>query len=162
MDFGKMVYEIDFEYDGYEYEYDINAETGEIIKSKKEIEIDDVMPSGSTPSTGNTGTPYGQHHEEIHHGNSHHDYGTTTPAQNAGNGTGTGSTSTGITLDQAKEIALNHAGQSASSVYFKKAELDYDDGIQVYEIEFVSENTEYEYEINAATGDIWDYDWDHD
>lgn len=57
---------------------------------------------------------------------------------------------------------LNHAGQSASAVYFDKAELDYDDGIQKYELEFVSGNTEYDYEIDAVTGAILEYDRDDD
>ena len=33
---------------------------------------------------------------------------------------GAGAASAAITSDQAKEIALNHAGQQASSVYFDK------------------------------------------
>ena len=52
------------------------------------------------------------------------------------------------TLEQAKEIALNHAGQSASNVYFDKVELDHDHGMQKYEIEFITGSTEYDYEID--------------
>ena len=33
---GKIVYEIDFEYKGYEYEYDVDALNGDILKSKKQ------------------------------------------------------------------------------------------------------------------------------
>lgn len=36
--FGQVVYEVSFNYDRYEYEYYINAESGAIIKSFKEIE----------------------------------------------------------------------------------------------------------------------------
>ncbi len=74
------------------------------------------------------------------------------------------STSTGeITLEKAKEIALNHAGKTASQVKFVKTETSYDDGKKEYEIEFVviSGNTiyEYDYEI-SATGQIKDVDYD--
>ena len=34
--FGTMVYEIDFKYNNYEYEFYINAQTGEILKSFRE------------------------------------------------------------------------------------------------------------------------------
>ena len=34
--YGQTVYEIEFKYDGYEYEFYIDAETGNIVKSFKE------------------------------------------------------------------------------------------------------------------------------
>lgn len=36
--FGQVVYEVSFNYEKYEYEYYINAKSGEIIKSFKEID----------------------------------------------------------------------------------------------------------------------------
>lgn len=79
--------------------------------------------------------------------------------------TGSGSGSSGlIGTSKAKNIALSNAGVSASAASFTKVELDYDDGIHVYEIEFISGDYEYEYEINANTGKIVSYDkeyaWD--
>ena len=65
-----------------------------------------------------------------------------------------------IGVEKAKEIALNHAGLSASEVGFIKAHMDYDDGRQVYDVEFYKDMTEYDYEIDAFTGDIWSYDFD--
>ena len=55
---------------------------------------------------------------------------------------------------KAKSIALNHAGVSESKAYDMEIELDDEDGILVYEIEFKSGGMEYSYEINAATGAI--------
>lgn len=60
-----------------------------------------------------------------------------------------------ITLEQAKEIALNDAKLTSDVVTFTTAKLDQEDGIAVYEIEFYTEDTEYEYEINANTGAIY-------
>ena len=54
-----------------------------------------------------------------------------------------------ISIDKAKEIALNHAGLAANQVSFVKAEKDMDDGIVKYDIEFYYNNREYNYEINA-------------
>lgn len=63
-----------------------------------------------------------------------------------------------ITADKAKEIALSHAEITASDAAFIKAELDYDDGRLIYDIEFVAKNIEYEYEIDADSGKIIDFD----
>ena len=63
-----------------------------------------------------------------------------------------------IGVDQAKSIALKHAGLSAAEVSFTKAKLEKDDGLRKYEIEFIKGSTEYEYEIDAATGSVLEYD----
>ena len=55
---------------------------------------------------------------------------------------------------KAKSIALKHAGVSENEAYDMDIELDNEDGILVYEVEFKSGNMEYDYEINAATGAI--------
>ena len=65
-----------------------------------------------------------------------------------------------IGIEKAKEIAMSHAGVSSGSVSFVKAKLDTEDGVKVYDIEFYSVNVEYDYEINAATGDIVSFDQD--
>ena len=55
---------------------------------------------------------------------------------------------------KAKSIALNHAGVSESKAYDMDIELDDEDGMLVYEVEFKSGGMEYSYEINAASGAI--------
>ena len=55
---------------------------------------------------------------------------------------------------KAKSIALDHAGVSENEAYDMDIELDDEDGILVYEVEFKSGGMEYSYEINAATGAI--------
>lgn len=70
----------------------------------------------------------------------------------------------GVTLEQAKQTALQHAGKTASQVQFVKAQQDWENGRKVYEIEFIVSGgtgyTEYDYEIDAATGKIVSYDYD--
>ena len=63
---------------------------------------------------------------------------------------------------KAKSIALNHAGLSENQAYDMEIELDDEDGILVYEVEFKSGNMEYDYEINAATGAILKYETEID
>ena len=65
-----------------------------------------------------------------------------------------------ITAEDAKAKALAHAGLASGSVTFVKAELDRDDGRAVYEVEFYSGSREYDYEINAVTGAVADFDSD--
>ena len=80
-----------------------------------------------------------------------------------GGGTSDGSASTGeITIESAKEIALKDAGLTSSQVYFKKAKLDRDDGRMVYDVEFICNGYEYEYEIDRATGAILERDVERD
>ena len=41
---------------------------------------------------------------------------------------------------------------------FSKAMLDEDDGFLVYELTFLADGQEYEYEISASTGDVIKYE----
>ncbi|MDB1956450.1 PepSY domain-containing protein [Clostridium tertium] len=59
-----------------------------------------------------------------------------------------------ISVDQAKEIALKHANLTSDQVTFGKSELDFDDGIQKYYIEFYYNNREHSFEIDANTGKV--------
>ena len=65
-----------------------------------------------------------------------------------------------ISLDKAKEIALSHAGLSADQVTFVQANMDFDDGIQKYDIKFYCNGQEYDYEINSSNGQIVQFDYD--
>lgn len=66
-----------------------------------------------------------------------------------------------ITADEAKSKALSHAGLTSDQVTFVKSKLDYENGRQVYEVEFYTQDyTEYDYEIDASTGEVISYDYD--
>ena len=52
------------------------------------------------------------------------------------------------------EIALKDAGVSAADATFLHAHLDRDDRVIDYDVEFYHDGKEYDYEINAYTGDI--------
>ena len=68
-----------------------------------------------------------------------------------------------LSADQAKAIALEKAGYAASEVVNLRAKLDYDDGVKLYEVSFLVPQAdgsylEYDYEIGAANGRVYDYD----
>ncbi len=83
---------------------------------------------------------------------------------NTGSGTNTSGniqTQNGeITLEQAKTIALNKAGLTEADVVFEKAQIDYDDGRKVYDVEFRKDAYKYSAEILVSDGSIvaWEED----
>lgn len=67
-----------------------------------------------------------------------------------------------IGVDKAKSIALSDAGINSADAVFLKARLDRDDGRMEYEVEFYSGSKEYDYDIDALTGEIRSRDWELD
>lgn len=78
------------------------------------------------------------------------------PVRPGGQRPGAGDSAQGqiISSDSARAAALRDAGLSASDVTFTKTKLEREDGVLVYEVEFVTADGEYEYEIDAASGSI--------
>lgn len=65
-----------------------------------------------------------------------------------------------ITEDEAKRIALEHAGLTEAAVKGLRVELDREDND--YEVEFYAKGLEYDYEIDATTGAILKAEQDKD
>lgn len=127
---GIMVYEIEFIAEGYEYEYEINATTGDIIKQDKEWDDDYNEPQTS------------ENNDSIEN------------AETSGNLEVPSSENNFIDVAKAKEIVINHSGVPGDSIFDYDIELDREHDKYVYEIDFKSGRYEYEYEINAITGEI--------
>ena len=71
-----------------------------------------------------------------------------------------GNTAAGvITAETAKSRALAHAGLTGSQVTFTEQKLTRDDDRQIYKVEFFSGSAEYEYEIDAITGNVLEFDY---
>ena len=111
---------------GEEFEYKIDAYTGTILESKREVEDKAETPAEQPTKPTPSGT-----------------------VQDIG-------------YAKAKSIAMNHAGVSENEAYDMDIELDDEDGILVYEVEFKSGGMEYSYEINAATGTILKHEMELD
>ena len=60
--------------------------------------------------------------------------------------------------EKAKEIALDRAEISADGVKFDRVELDRDDGVWQYEVDFRHGNMEYDVDINAETGEVLEFE----
>jgi len=88
---------------------------------------------------------------------------TSTPAAETEQASSTEQENTMITAEDAKTIALQHADLVEEEVTFSKCELDEDFDGPNYDVEFHTEDRlEYDYEIDAFTGEILGYDWDGD
>ena len=114
-------YELDFEVGGVEYEYVLDAHTGEILRSSP-----DRKPAPQTET---------QPEPEY-----------TEPQP--------------ITEEVAIRIALEHAGLNTGAVKSVSAALDWGDG--EYEVDFYAKGMEYDYEIDAYTGQIISAEKDRD
>lgn len=67
---------------------------------------------------------------------------------------------TPVTQIDAEAIALEHAGAAADQVKFLHSEYEIDDRIPQYDVAFYYNNTEYNYEIHAETGEILSFERD--
>ena len=140
-DDGRFQYEVDFYNNGTAYEYLIQAKNGEIIARDidgKGNGNNDMQDTGNQFSADENSSVQPQKDVEN---------------QPAANGNSTAQ-SQKDSLDEAKAAALRDAGLSESDVTFKKTELDHSHGTQVYDIEFYTSDTKYDYEIDASNGTV--------
>lgn len=56
--------------------------------------------------------------------------------------------------DAAQKAAFSHAGVDAAAAARVRCELDWEHGLMVYEVEFSANGYEYDYDIDAATGEV--------
>ena len=66
-----------------------------------------------------------------------------------------------ISRNEAENIALSHAGLSKDEVTFVRGEKEFEDGRAVYDVEFYTKDfREFDYQIDAKTGEILSFDAD--
>ena len=142
------VYEVSFDFEGYEYEYDIDAVSGEIVRNHRELDslppanFDSVPDVTTAPEATTAPESPAEAPEEV----------TTAAAETVSEGTIIPASLIGA--DEAKRIALEHAGLSESEVWDLEAERDVERGVEVYDVSFETEEYDYDYDINAVTGEI--------
>lgn len=175
------IYEIEFYADGFEYDYKVAAEDGTILEANRELtnqinggttgqNSSQGITSENNQSSGNSSNNQSDSSSQTQNNQSDNSSqtqnnqsssaGQSQAQQSSGSSQGqqTADNSQYIGTEKAKQIALNHAGVSSSSATFTKTKLDRDDGIYVYEIEFISGEIDYDYEINATTGNVISFD----
>lgn len=126
-DDGRAEYDVEFwlrtDTGAAEYDYEIDALTGEVLAFDYDAEDYDAAQGAQTP-----------------------------PAASGA----------AITAEEAKQIALEHAGVNEADIRALELETDRDDGRTVYEFSWKVGWTEYDYDIDAATGEILSFSQDVD
>ena len=135
----KSVYEVEVYYQNRDYEYKIDAKDGKIIYTDYKIDNNITDNNGNNNNNNNS------------NGNAN---GT------IGNETNVPNNNASITVDEAKNIALTNANLTEDAISLLRTEQEYENGVLVYEIDFTHGDYEYDYKINATTGDIISYDRD--
>ena len=130
---GVACYKVEFTSGEYAYAYTINAETGAVMEMSSQEQ--NAQASGTQTETADSTAP--------------------ATAQTAAPATAQNETGTG-TVDEAaaQKIALEHAGVKETDATITKSKLDYEDGRQVYDIEWYAGGAKYDYEIATDTGEI--------
>ena len=131
----KIIYEVEVYYKNRNYEYKIDAKEGKIIYTDFRVVNTNNNQNNSNNNSNNSNA-------------------------NGSNSNNNNIPTTNITVDEAKNIALTHANLTEDNVQFLRTKEEYDDGILVYEIDFNYNTYEYDYKINANTGEIVSYDKD--
>ena len=130
---GVACYKVEFTSGEYAYSYTINAQTGAVMEMSSQEQ--NAQASGTQTEVADSTVPATAQTSAA------------APSQNA---TGTG------TVDEAaaQKIALEHAGVKAADATITKSKLDYEDGRQVYDIEWYAGGAKYDYEVAADNGEI--------
>lgn len=138
-DDGRKVYEIRFDVGQTEYDYEIQASDGQILSSETESTEN---ASGSAQGNATQADDDAQSNAAQNGGN----------ADASQNQSGNASGNVAVSREQAAATALERVPGATENDL--RMELDYDDGIQIYEGDIIYEQIEYEFEINANTGEI--------
>lgn len=121
-DDGRVVYEIRFDVDQTEYDYDVLASDGQILSSDVELRNDDRDDDDDRNRGSNADVA--------------------------------------ISREEAIDIALAKvSGATESDI---RIELDHDDGRYKYEGDIIYERVEYDFEIDANSGDILEWSEERD
>ena len=198
-------YDIKFEYNGFEYDYEIAVNDGAVLKAEKDKDETAVVSSSSPKETVSASKNNGYisiedakqkalenagaaaqdavfkkayydaddlvAHYDIKFVFGGYEYEYEIKASDGsilekevdrekGIEKSTAENAAYISENEAKSIAFSHASVDAANVKFSKVELDRDDMIVHYDVEFVEGKYEYEYEINAETGKVIAFDKD--
>lgn len=121
----RMVYEVQFVYDGILYEFQIVARNGRVLEQEFEGSMSQTQPTLGDDSTEPSTVQQ--------------DQAQTAPAD--------------IGMDKAKEIALGQVpGATANDII--SVLTDSENGKLIYEVEIRYDGKEYDFDIDAATGSI--------
>lgn len=161
-DDGKDIYEVEFTVGGnQEYSYEIDASDGSILSS--EVDSQNNGAAGNAGSSQSAGNDQGTDNNQNTENNTTSDNSQTVQNNQAtdnnqavqdNQNTGTSSTRQGVAISEAdaKKAALDRVPGATEADLMM--ELDFDDGQYIYEGDIIYQQKEYEFEIDANTGNF--------
>jgi len=155
-------YDMEFLSESAAYDYSVNAMTGEILSMHCETGSYDLASFSAAGATADLSEAETIPNPEQSKADTSQD-----PISNPESDTVNARQTDSATPEQqyigteaAKLAALDHAGLKSEEVNFVHAHLESDDGIWQYDIEFHKDTTEYDYDIDALTGEVLSFDQD--
>ena len=149
-DDGQRIYEVKFTCGNTEYEYEILASDGDILSADYDgADLPDQnVQQGQTDQSSQSGQQ-GQDGQQAQNGQQNPaSHGHSDQTQNS-------QVDVRISTDEASQMALDRVpGATAQDL---RIELDYDDGYYKYEGDIIYDQKEYEFEIDADTGDFLEW-----
>lgn len=137
-DDGQRIYEVKFTCGNTEYEYEILASDGDILSA--DYDGADLPDQNVQQGQDGQQAQNGQQNPASH--------GHSDQTQNS-------QADVRISMDEASQMALDRVpGATAQDL---RIELDYDDGYYKYEGDIIYDQKEYEFEIDADTGDFLEW-----
>ncbi len=127
------------------------------------VSADGQSPASQAPGSGQPAAGTDQAPAAAHAGQSQTPAGQSqaTAGQPQPAPAGQSQSSASITESQAQSIALSHAGVTETDLVFIEAKRDFDDGQEIFEVEFfTSGGTEYNYDIRVSDGSVIKYDYE--
>lgn len=141
---GMMLYQVIFTAGDYRYEYYIDSTTGRVESWQK---TDMTVPAEDTVAASAMDEPAAQ---------------AQTGADAGENSTAADSKQTGATIllgeEEAKKLAMAHANISEKDLSDIQCKMELRGLNLIYEVEMKTQLMEYEYEVDAVTGDIVGFD----
>lgn len=149
-DDGRKIYEIRFDVGQTEYDYEILASDGQVISSdidsSREVSAGNAG-TGAQSTTQTDGTGQSTAQDDAAQQNTEQ----AGNAQNQQSGAANNA-EVAVSLEEASAIALEKVPGATENDL--RIELDYDDGRYRYEGDIIYQQVEYDFEINADTGEV--------
>ena len=157
---GQKTYEVDFKSGEYKYDYVVDAISGNVLSFTKEKAATSSKNETADQNPDKTESVK----QEVVQTEPQQQESVSQPAANQSvtSKQTTAANSTELTQSKAKSKALKHAGVKSADANFIKVQRDYDDGRKIYEVDFRAKGYEYDYEIDAVSGEILKYDKERD
>ena len=168
---GVDYYQVVFSSGEKNYECDVDAITGTVIEVRQPTEVD-VLQNGAeglssdTPPEGSLVTDADTYSPAVPAGQSGTPSGQESTAANQNNaslrpGADSRAPQGSSPHSRPRKRLSPHANLTLDEVVFVVCELDWEHGRQVYEVEFYTNDArEFDYEIDASTGEVLSYDYD--